>query len=295
MKQHTTHIPHLVAIPPAIAVVSHTYGGLGFEPVALSVAVSASLAVGTWSAWSHVFAPRVRPLARSFGLVAAIALSGAEGWLMYQHHGDVVDPGYAAAMENYTLQESRYQGELAAFEANKEALVASIKRQQQEIIDTDKLTSRRADMERLTARLEKAANSQPPAFGLEKPVEKRMTNTAWLYKVAGIIAATPILYGVLHMFGWRGRKNADATTDSQQQSEAPPAPSDKGSEPSLADVLKIEALPVGFEFVCPVCGITHTKVRANTVTCKSGRCRTAVSRLRRTAKTDNIITLRKAS
>ena len=48
------------------------------------MSVSASLAVGVWSAWSHVFAPRVGALVRSAGLVAAIALSGVEGYLMYQ-------------------------------------------------------------------------------------------------------------------------------------------------------------------------------------------------------------------
>ena len=111
-------MPHLAAAPVAVAVVSHTYAGLGFEPVALSVSVSASLAVGVWSAWSHVFAPRVGALVRSVGLVAAIALSGAEGYLMYQYKGDSVDPGYTAAMANYNLQESRYQQELADWTSN---------------------------------------------------------------------------------------------------------------------------------------------------------------------------------
>ena len=35
------HLPHLAAAPVAVAVVSHTYAGLGFEPVALSVDLDA--------------------------------------------------------------------------------------------------------------------------------------------------------------------------------------------------------------------------------------------------------------
>lgn len=289
------HLPHLAAAPVAVAVVSHTYGGLGFEPVALSVAVSASLTVGVWSAWSHVFAPRVGALVRSVGLVAAIALSGAEGYLMYQYKGDSVDPGYTAAMANYNLQESRYQQELADWQSNQKAVVSSIKAQQQEIIDTDKLTSRRADMDRLTQQLAKATAQQPPVFGLERPVERRTTNLAWLAVTAATIGLTPVLYGVFHLFGWR-RRDREELQASKQVATVVDQVSEPARKPAtLADVLAVQALPVGASFACPVCGASAIRKQKRTVTCSSNNCRATVSRLRKAAKTDNVVTLRRAS
>ena len=107
------HLPHLMGLPPAVGVVVHTYQGLAFEPVQLSIAVSMSLAGGVWAAWSHVFAPNAPALLRVLGLCGAIVLSGAEGYLMYHDKGDLPDPVYQSAMANYTLQGSRYQQGLA--------------------------------------------------------------------------------------------------------------------------------------------------------------------------------------
>lgn len=283
------HLPHLAAAPVAVAVVSHTYAGLGFEPVALSVSVSASLAVGVWSAWSHVFAPRVGALVRSVGLVAAVALSGAEGYLMYQYKGDVVDPGYTAAMANYNLQESRYQQELADWTSNQKSVVSSIKAQQQEIISTGKMTSRRADMDRLTQQLAKATSQQPPVFGLERPVEARTTNRAWLAVTAATIGLTPVMYGVFHLFGWRRDRELQPVTVVEPVVEPIRKPA------TLADVLAVQALPVGSAFACPVCGADATRKQERTVTCSSNKCRATVSRLRKAAKTNNVVTLRRAS
>lgn len=287
------HLPHLAAAPVAVAVVSHTYGGLGFEPVALSVSVSASLAIGVWSAWSHVFAPRVGALVRSVGLVAAIALSGAEGYLMYQYKGDTVDPGYTAAMANYNLQESRYQQELTDWTNNQKTVVSSIKAQQQEIIDTGKLTSRRADMDRLTQQLAKATAQKPPVFGLERPVERRTTNRAWLAVTAAVIGLTPVLYGVFHLFGWRRDRELQSVTKMEHVTAPVAEPIRKPA--TLADVLAVQALPVGSAFACPVCGADATRKQERTVTCASNNCRATVSRLRKSAKTDNVVTLRRAS
>ena len=287
------HLPHLAAAPVAVAVVSHTYGGLGFEPVALSVAVSASLAVGVWSAWSHVFAPRVGALVRSVGLVAAIALSGAEGYLMYQYKGDTVDPGYTAAMANYNLQAARYQQELADWTSNHKAVVAGIKAQQQEIIDTGKLTSRRADMDRLTQQLANATAQQPPVFGLERPVETHMTNRAWLAVTAAVIALTPVLYGVFHLFGWR--RDRELREEKQVAILVEPVAEPIRKPATLADVLSVQALPVGESFACPVCGAEAIRKQQRTVTCANNNCRATVSRLRKAAKTDNVVTLRRAS
>lgn len=286
-------MPHLAAAPVAVAVVSHTYAGLGFEPVALSVSVSASLAVGVWSAWSHVFAPRVGALVRSIGLVAAIALSGADGYLMYQYKGDVVDPGYTAAMANYTLQESRYQQELTDWTNNQKTVVSSIKAQQQEIISTGKLTSRRADMDRLTQQLAKATSQQPPVFSLERPVETRTINREWLAVTAATIALTPILYGVLHLFGWRRDRELQASKQAEPVAEPVAEPIRKPA--TLADVLSVQALPVGASFACPICGADAIRKQERTVTCSSNKCRATVSRLRKAAKTDNVVTLRRAS
>ena len=277
------HLPHLAALPLAAAVVSHTYGGLGFEPVALSVAVSASIAVGVWSAWSHVFAPRVGALVRYLGLAAAIALSGVEGYLMYQYKGDAPDPGYTAAMANYTLQHDRYQQELADWTSNHKAVVASIKAQQQEIIDNDKLTSRRADMDKLTSQLAKATSQQPPVFGLERPVETRTTNRAWLAVTAVTIGMTPLLYGVLHLFGWRRDSDVQVATVTAITTTKNPALS----------LIEVRALPIGSAFDCPICGRGSTKKQARTVTCGAQSCRTAASRLGKS--TNNVVTLRRVA
>ena len=291
------HLPHLAAAPVAVAVISHTYAGLGFEPVALSVSVSASLAIGVWSAWSHVFAPRVGALVRSVGLVAAIALSGAEGYLMYQYNGDVVDPSYTAAMANYTLQESRYQQELTDWTNNQKTVVSSIKAQQQEIISTGKLTSRRADMDKLTQQLEKATSQQPPVFGLERPVERHTTNRAWLAVTAATIALTPILYGVFHIFGWRRDRELQASKQADHVVEpvVEPVAEQIRKPATLADVLSVQALPVGASFACPVCGADAVRKQERTVTCSSNKCRATVSRLRKADKTNNVVTLRRAS
>ena len=289
------HLPHLAAAPVAVAVVSHTYAGLGFEPVALSVSVSASLAVGVWSAWSHVFAPRVGALVRSAGLVAAVALSGVEGYLMYKYNGDVVDPSYTAAMANYTLQESRYQQELAEWTSNQKTVVSSIKAQQQEIISTGKLTSRRADMDRLTQQLEKATSQQPPVFGLERPVEKRTINRAWLAVTAATIALTPILYGVFHLFGWRRDRELQASHQPQEQPVVDQVDEPTRKPATLADVLSVQELPVGASFSCPVCGADAIRKQERTVTCASNNCRAKVSRLRKSAKTDNVVKIRRSA
>jgi hypothetical protein len=263
------HLPHLIGLPPAIGVVVHTHSGLGFEPAALSLAVSISLAAGVWAAWSHVLAPRVPLAVRAFGLCAALVLSGAEGYLMYQHKGDMPDQAYVAAQANYDLQASRYGIELAGWQANHNALVSSIKAQQQEIIARDKLTTRRADMERLTVELAKATNANPPAFGLERPVRRTVVDRAWLSVTAATVGLTPLLYGVFHMFGWRRRdqtKTATATTTAERT--------------GIRAVLTVDGLPVGATFACPVCGAAATKRRKDMATCGKGACRVVVSRLR---------------
>ena len=211
---------------------------------------------------------------------------------MYQYNGDVVDPGYTAAMANYTLQERRYQQELTDWTNNQKTVVSSIKAQQQEIISTGKLTSRRADMDRLTQQLEKATAQQPPAFGLERPVEKRTINRAWLAVTAATIALTPILYGVFHLFGWR--------RDREEQASKQVSPVEQVDEPTrkpatLADVLSVQELPVGASFSCPVCGADAIRKQERTVTCASNNCRAKVSRLRKSAKTDNVVKMRRSA
>lgn len=289
------HLPHLIAIAPATGVVMHTYqslGSLGFEPVALSVAISASLAAGVWAAWSHVFAPRVPELVRVIGLSGALVLSGAEGYLMYQHKGDLPDPAYQSAMANYTLQHDRYTQGLADWQDNQRALVASIKAQQQEIIDNDKLTSRRVDMERLTGELAKATKEQPPVFGLAKPVETKVVNKPWLAFTVGLVALTPVLYGMLHLFGFRRPKEPVAPPAPVIEVAPVVAPIAK-HKPTILDMLAIDRLEVGSVFNCPICGEEATKARKDKVTCGKPACRVAVSRLR--DKSANVLTLKRVA
>ena len=273
------HLPHLMGLPPAVGVVVHTYQGLAFEPVALSVAVSMSLAGGVWSAWSHVFAPNAPALLRALGLCGAIVLSGTEGYLMYQDKGDLPDVAYQSAMSNYTLQESRYQQELAQWQANQAAVIASIKAQQNEIIDNDKLTSRRADMDRLTQQLSKEAEKHAPIFALEKPTEKRVFNQAWAIITAATVGLTPLLYGIFHGFGWRVKPKPEKTVVEAPVIVETPVINEP-RKPNIMDIIKIEQLPVSASFDCPICAAASTKKQSRTVTCGEPACRTAVSRIR---------------
>lgn len=273
------HLPHLMGLPPAIGVVVHTYQGLAFEPVALSIAVSMSLAGGVWAAWSHVFAPNAPALLRVFGLCGAIVLSGTESYLMYHDKGDLPDPAYQSAMANYTLQESRYQQEMAQWQVNQAAVISSIKAQQQEIINSDKLTSRRADMDRLTQQLSKETAKHAPLFALEKPVEKRVFNRAWAIITAATVGLTPLLYGIFHGFGWRTKPQPEKTVAETPIIEAVPAIIEP-RKPSMLDIIKIEQLTVGASFDCPICAAASTKKQSRTVTCGEPACRTAVSRIR---------------
>ena len=273
------HLPHLMGLPPAVGVVVHTYQGLAFEPVALSVAVSMSLAGGVWAAWSHVFAPNAPALLRVLGLCGAIVLSGTEGYLMYQDKGDLPDVAYQSAMSNYTLQESRYQQELAQWQANQASVVASIKAQQQEIIDNNKLTSRRDDMDRLTKQLSKETAKHAPIFAIEKPTEKRVFNQAWAIITAATVGLTPLLYGIFHGFGWRVKPKPEKTVVEAPVIVETPVINEP-RKPNIMDIIKIEQLPVSASFDCPICAAASTKKQSRTVTCGEPACRTAVSRIR---------------
>ena len=283
------HLPHLIGLPAAVGVVVHTYSGLAFEPVQLSIAVSMSLAGGVWAAWSHVFAPNAPALLRVLGLCGAIVLSGAEGYLMYQDKGDLPDAAYQSAMSNYTLQESRYQQELAQWQANQASVVASIKAQQREIIDNDKLTSRRADMDRLTQQLSKETAKHAPIFALEKPTEKRVFNQAWAIITAATVGLTPLLYGIFHGFGWRVKPKPEKTVVEAPVIVETPVINEP-RKPNIMDIIKIEQLPVSASFDCPICAAASTKKQSRTVTCGEPACRTAVSRIR--AQNQNITQLR---
>ena len=283
------HLPHLMGLPPAVGVVVHTYSGLAFEPVALSVAVSMSLAGGVWAAWSHVFAPNAPALLRVLGLCGAIVLSGTEGYLMYQDKGDLPDAAYQSSMSNYTLQESRYSQELTQWQANQSAVIASIKSQQNEIIVSDKLTSRRADMDRLTQQLSKETAKHAPLFALEKPVETTVFNKAWAIITAATVGLTPLLYGIFHGFGWRTKPKSENTSAETPIIETIPAITDP-RKPSIMDLIKIEQLSVGASFDCPICATASTKKQSRTVTCGESACRTAVSRIR--AQNPNVTQLR---
>ena len=279
------HLPHLIGLPAAVGVVVHTYSGLAFEPVQLSFAVSMSLAGGVWAAWSHVFAPNAPALLRVLGLCGAVVLSGAEGYLMYQDKGDLPDPAYQSAMSNYTLQESRYQQELAQWQANQSAVIASIKAQQNEIIDNDKLTSRRADMDRLTQQLSKETAKHAPIFALEKPVEATVFNRAWAIITAATVGLTPLLYGMFHGFGWRVKpKPENAVVETQVIEETTIIETNpvitEPRKPSIMEIIEISQLPVGASFDCPICAAVSTKKQSRTVTCGEPACRTAVSRIR---------------
>ena len=208
---------------------------------------------------------------------------------MYQDKGDLPDVAYQSAMTNYTLQESRYQQELAQWQANQASVVASIKAQQQEIIDNNKLTSRRDDMDRLTKQLSKETAKHTPIFALEKPTEKRVFNQAWAIITAATVGLTPLLYGMFHGFGWRTKpKQENAAAEAPVIVEAPVI--NEPRKPSIMEIIEISQLPVGASFDCPICATASTKKQSRTVTCGEPACRTAVSRIR--AQNQNITQLR---
>ena len=198
---------------------------------------------------------------------------------MYQDKGDLPDPAYQSAMSNYTLQESRYQQELVQWQANQAAVVASIKAQQQEIIDNDKLTSRSADMDRLTQQLSKETAKHAPIFALEKPVEATVFNQAWAIITAATVGLTPLLYGMFHGFGWRTKPKQEKTVvEATVIIETPII--NEPRKPSIMEIIEISQLPVGASFDCPICAAVSTKKQSRTVTCGEPACRTAVSRIR---------------
>jgi hypothetical protein len=198
---------------------------------------------------------------------------------MYQDKGDLPDPAYQSAMANYTLQESRYQQELAQWQANQAAVIASIKAQQNEIIDNDKLTSRRVDMDNLTQQLSKETAKHAPIFALEKPVEATVFNKAWAIITAATVGLTPLLYGMFHGFGWRVKPKPESDVVEATVIVEDPV-IHKPLRPSMMDIIKIEQLPVGASFSCPICATASTKKQARTATCGEPACRTAVSRIR---------------
>lgn len=198
---------------------------------------------------------------------------------MYQDKGDLPDAAYQSAMSNYTLQESRYQQELAQWQANQASVVASIKAQQQEIIDNNKLTSRRDDMDRLTKQLSKETAKHAPIFALEKPTEKRVFNQAWAIITAATVGLTPLLYGIFHGFGWRVKPKPEKTVVEAPVIVETPVINEP-RKPNIMDIIKIEQLPVSASFDCPICAAASTKKQSRTVTCGEPACRTAVSRIR---------------
>jgi hypothetical protein len=198
LKQHWYEA---LALPAVIATVWHTRTGLGFEEwLGWVFAVTLSLVV--WGAW-FVFTSKTLRSKRWLwyaSLVVALVGSGIEGFLMYKSHGSVVDPAYIVAKADYDRKLGEYKQMRDHWVTAKTDTVVAIKAQMQEIKDTGKLTSRRADMAELTKQLEAANNKTAPSFALNEPVVTYQLNVDWLIATLITLISVPMTYLVIAGF-----------------------------------------------------------------------------------------------
>ena len=293
-----THIAHLVALPFAVATVMHTHTGLGFDQPLLAWSVAAALAATVWIGWSHIFSPRAGFAVRALALGGCLVLAPLEGYLMYQYKGDVQDPAYVVELATYNQARADHASLVAAWgkeQAERDAMRATIKRQIQEIVDNDKLTTRRGDMERLQKDLAAigATATTPPAFTVAPPVERTVINQEWLLKTAITVGIIPVVYMLLHLFGfYRKEETGHTKSGDWSHSNVLPICDQSVTNQSLLiydvkhrsqndiaiDVKKVMQLPVSSNFNCPVCGAASIKTRAATKTCGKSACKMSAKR-----------------
>ena len=293
-----THTAHLVALPFAVATVMHTHTGLGFDQPLLGWSVAAALAVTVWIGWSHIFSQRAGFAVRALAFGGCLVLAPLEGYLMYQYKGDVQDPAYLVDLAKYNQARADHASLVASWgkeQDERDAVRATIKRQIKEIVDNDRLTTRRGDMERLQKDLAAigATSTNPPAFTIAPPVERTVINQEWLLKTAITVGIIPVVYMLLHLFGFYRpvtEKNRSVTEEllsdvspichsSVTHQEMLIYKVKQRSQSDIAiDVKKIAKLPVGSNFNCPVCGVGTVKGRSATKTCTSPSCRQSAKR-----------------
>jgi len=220
-----TNTAHLIALPFVAATVMHTHGGLGYESPALGWAVASGLAAAVWIGWGHVFAPKAGWLVRVLAITACLILAPLEGYLMYQHQGDIKDPAYTSELATYQQAQADHAAMVKSWErdqGNANKLREVINMQIQEIVDTDKMTIRRGDFELLQKDLAKldASATTPPAFTVAPPVERTAINEPWLFKTAITVGVIPVIYMLLHLFGfYRVTEKSDASVTDKVQSD----------------------------------------------------------------------------
>lgn len=293
-----THAAHLVAIPFVVATVMHTHSGLGFDSPALGWAVAVGLAVSVWIGWWHVFAPSAGWLVRVLAIAGLMMLAPVEGYLMYQYEGDIKDPAYVVELANYKQAQADYAAMLQSWErdqASADKQRGVIELQIKEIVDNGKLTTRRSEIERLKKDLANldAISTKPPAFNISPPVERVIINNPWLLKTGITLGVIPVIYMLLHLFGFYRKpetghtKNSDWShsnalliCDSSVTNQKTLIYDDKNrlQNDIAIDVKKIMQLPVGTNFKCPACGKASIKTRAATKTCGASACKMAVKR-----------------
>ena len=293
-----TNTAHLIALPFVAATVMHTHGGLGYESPALGWAVASGLAAAVWIGWGHVFAPKAGWLVRVLAITACMILAPLEGYLMYQHQGDIKDPAYTSELATYQQAQADHAAMVKSWEqdsANRADLRKVIKKQIQEIVDTDKMTSRRGDFERLQKDLAKldASSTTPPAFTVAPPVERTAINEPWLFKTAITVGVIPVIYMLLHLFGFYGsgteKSRSGTELDGSGTSHFCPTSvplqetliydvKRKSQNEIAIDVKKIIKMQVGDNFNCPVCGIEAIKTRSAKKTCGDDACKKAANR-----------------
>jgi hypothetical protein len=293
-----TNTAHLIALPFIAATVMHTHDGLGYESTALGWSVALGLAAAVWIGWGHVFAPRAGWLVRLLAITACLILSPLEGYLMYQHEGDIKDPAYTSELATYQQAQADHAAMVKSWahdSANRDDQRNVIKTQIQEIVDTDKMTSRRVDLERLQNDLAKldASATMPPAFTVSPPVERMAINKPWLFKTAITVGVIPVIYMLLHLFGFYRVTETGHTKDTEESHSHMLPICDqsvtnqetliydvkRNSQNDIAiDVKKIMQLPVSANFNCPVCGKASVKTRAATKTCGTSACKMGAKR-----------------
>ena len=218
-----------VGIPAVLAaiIVEHTHKGLNYGDEWMGYAAAGTLAVAIWLLWGVITSDRYAAPIRKGALVCALVLSSIDGYMMYQSKGDVLSTGYEEALHKYNIEMQKYDAAYQKYEADKKAydteqaridallkakaesrasrksaLSASMK----EVIARNKLSSRRAEMDRYRKELDTIAaeeqkdselkvNAPPPAPPL-RPVEPEKTYTMdkqWVITTVITVLLTPVI------------------------------------------------------------------------------------------------------
>ena len=249
MNTFKQHWHELLALPFLYVTVSHTHDGFGLGSPEQGWMAAFGVAAIVWLAWRVVSQRNTSKALWAAALTSAVLFAGVETTMMYQTKGDLVDTGYAVEKAKYDRELIKYNGALDAFNNLKKLQTTAIEKQMDEITSTGKLTSRKADMERLTQELDALASKAAPSFALVEPVATTHINKPWLITTIVSVFGAPLAYLVIAAFGMRRGKEAATVSPADAPVEAvmdaPVAPVELCHATVNAPVARGTVAPVG--------------------------------------------------